>query len=54
MVFDLYLLKRPGAEKEYSAAEIERAKKKLNEMSEEEKNYVFKNFTDFHREKNST
>ena len=43
MVFDLYLLKRPGAEKEYSAAEVERAKKKLNEMSEEEKNYVFKN-----------
>ena len=43
MVFDLFLLKRPGAEKEYSAAEVERAKKKLNEMSEEEKNYVFKN-----------
>lgn len=43
MVFDLYLLKRPGAEKEYSAAEIQRAKTKFNEMSEEEKNYVFKN-----------
>ena len=43
MVFDLFLLKRPGAEKEYSAAEVERAKEKLNEMSEEEKNYVFKN-----------
>jgi mannonate dehydratase len=43
MVFDLFLLKRPGAEKEYTAEEIERAKNKFNEMTEEEKSYVFKN-----------
>jgi mannonate dehydratase len=43
MVFDLYLLKRPGAEKEYTQANLERAKNKFNEMTEAEKQYVFQN-----------
>lgn len=43
MVFDLYLLKRPNAEKEYSEADLLRAKNKFAEMTEAEKEYVFKN-----------
>lgn len=43
VVFDLFLLQRPGAEKDYAAAEIENAKIKFASMSEEEKKRVFNN-----------
>lgn len=43
MVFDLYLLKRPNAEKEYSAKDLERAKNKFESMSQADKDYVFQN-----------
>jgi len=43
VAFDLFLLKRPGAEKDYSAAEIEKAKQKFALMTEEEKKRVFNN-----------
>jgi len=42
MVFDLFLLKRPGAEKEYSETEIARAKSRFEEMGQAEKDYLFK------------
>ncbi len=41
--FDVLLLKRPGAEKEYTAGELEKAKARLAEMSEEEKTTLFSN-----------
>lgn len=41
--FDLFLLKRPNAENDYSEAEIETARKKLSGMSEAEKERVFRN-----------
>lgn len=43
VVFDLFLLKRPGAEKDYSAAEISKAQKKFDSMSEQEREYLFRN-----------
>jgi len=43
VVFDLFLLKRPGAEKDYSDAEIEKAKEKFSLMSEEERKRIFRN-----------
>ena len=43
VAFDLFLLKRPGAEKDYSAAEIEKAKQKFASMTEEAKKKVFNN-----------
>ena len=41
--FDLFLLKRPNAEKDYSAAEIDTARRKLAAMTEAEKERVFRN-----------
>lgn len=41
--FDLFLLKRPGAESDYTAAEIETARQKLDSMSEAERQLVFQN-----------
>jgi len=43
IAFDLFLLKRPGAEKEYSPAEIAKAEKKLAIMTEEEKMILYNN-----------
>ncbi|RPD41394.1 mannonate dehydratase [Chitinophaga barathri] len=43
IAFDLYLLKRPGAEKDYTAEEIEAAEDRLNEMSDTKKETLFHN-----------
>lgn len=43
VAFDLFLLKRPGAEKDYSAAELERARQHFEAMSAEARDSLFKN-----------
>ena len=43
IAFDLFLLKRPGAEKDYSAHEIKKAELRLKSMSEEESEILYKN-----------
>ena len=43
LVFDLYLLKRPGAEKDYSAAELEKAKQHFEDMPEAKRTHLFSN-----------
>ncbi len=43
IAFDIFLLKRPGAEKDYSADEIEKATHRLAAMPDEEKSTLFKN-----------
>lgn len=43
VAFDLFLLQRPGAEKDYSAAEIEKATHKFASMTGEEKKRIFNN-----------
>jgi len=43
IAFDVYLLNRPGAANDYSAAEIIKAKERFDEMSKEQKDDLFKN-----------
>jgi mannonate dehydratase len=43
IAFDLFLLKRPGAEKDYSTQEVETAKKRFATMKEEERKKLFHN-----------
>jgi mannonate dehydratase len=43
IAFDLYMLKRPGAERDYTAAEIKNAQDKFDSMSAEEKERIFSN-----------
>ena len=43
IAFDLFLLKRPGAEKDYTAAEMQAGKTRFDAMGEEEKERLFRN-----------
>lgn len=43
IAFDLFLLQRPGAENDYSQAEIAKAKERLEKMTEQEKETLFTN-----------
>lgn len=43
IAFDLFLLKRPGAEMDYSKVEMEKANARFKSMSEEEKKSIFNN-----------
>jgi mannonate dehydratase len=43
VAFDVFLLKRPGAEKDYSKQEIDKALQRLSTMTEEEKEILYRN-----------
>lgn len=43
IAFDLFLLKRPNAQKDYQADEIKKAEKRLTEMSQQEKDTLYNN-----------
>lgn len=43
VAFDLFLLKRPGAEKDYTQEEIKKAESRLKLMTDEEKEILYKN-----------
>ncbi len=42
VAFDLFLLKRPGAERDYTQEEIERAKARFDKMDDDERTKLFK------------
>jgi mannonate dehydratase len=43
IAFDLYLLKRPGAEKDYTAEQIKKAQERFSRMSEQERRSLYGN-----------
>jgi mannonate dehydratase len=43
VAFDIYLLERPGAERDYTPAELVKAKQRLDSMTNEEKETLFRN-----------
>jgi mannonate dehydratase len=43
VAFDIFLLKRPGAEKDYSQEEIKKAEQRLKSMKDEEEETLFRN-----------
>ena len=43
IAFDIFLLKRPGAEKDYSPVEIKKAEQRLKSMTDEEEETLFRN-----------
>jgi mannonate dehydratase len=43
IAFDVYLLKRPGAEKDYTGEELAKAKQRLSTMTNEEKDTLYTN-----------
>lgn len=43
IAFDLFMLKRPGAESEYTSEEVNQARARFNQMTETEKSVLYKN-----------
>jgi mannonate dehydratase len=43
IAFDLFLLKRPGAERDYTRQEFEKAKKRFSELTSEERETLYRN-----------